>query len=96
MSNRTSSSSRSRPGRCKISLMGLDGLGGRDVVEVPHEGEHVDILGSLDHGSVYAHETVREAKLEVIALLDLLNIFRGKFEAEGFDVGFQVLDFATP
>lgn len=39
---------------------------------------------------------MRETKVEFVGPLNLLNIFRGKFKAEGLDVGLEVLDLASP
>lgn len=60
-----------------------------------HSAQERNVLRSLRRISKRTQEVVREAQVKVIPGLDLRHIFRRELQAEGFHVGFKMLDLAA-
>lgn len=60
-----------------------------------HSAQERNILRTPGRVSKRTQEVVREAQVKVIPGLDLRNILRRELQAEGFDVGLEMLDLAA-
>lgn len=75
--------------------MRRDWLRSFDKIRVNTASSELDILGSLWSLVRAAQEVMREAELEVVASLDLIDLFRRQLDGQRLDVRFEMFDLAT-
>lgn len=73
-------------------LLRPDGHGRLHVIEVTQGSEERRVLGTLGRRTSHVDEVVREAEVEVVALVELGNVLGRELEAERFDVELELLD----
>lgn len=78
-----------------LASVRLDGSGRGDVVKVAHGAQETDILGALRSVAGQVEEVVREAKVEIVSLLNVGNILSGQLQAESLDIGLEMSDLAA-
>lgn len=75
--------------------MRLNGLLTLNIVEKAQRSENRGVFGSSGCFSSHVDEVVGEACIEIIAFFNILDVLRTKLQAQSFDVGLEIADFAA-
>lgn len=78
-----------------LASVRLDGSRRGDVVKVTHGAKETDILGALRSRAGEVEEVVREAKVEIVTLLNVGNILGSQLQAECLDIGLEMSDLTA-
>lgn len=65
------------------------------MVKMTHGAKEADILGALRSIAGLAEEVVREAKVEIVSLLNVRNILGSQLQAESLDIGLEMSDLTA-
>lgn len=75
--------------------MRLNGLLTLNIVKEAQRSKDGGVFGSSGCFACHIDEVVREARIKIIAFFNFLDILRTELQAQSFDIGFEIADFAA-